>query len=75
MFTFVFLYRLPHACSSPLFIRLPHSCVIIHEPSCSRHLPRYVYLYEKITGEEFKVPSIDEPVNERMKRNLRAAGL
>ena len=36
---------------------------------------RYVYLYEKITGEQFQVPSLEEPVNERMRRNLQKAGL
>lgn len=36
---------------------------------------RYVYLYEKITGEPFQVPLLEEPVNERMKRNLKNAGL
>jgi hypothetical protein len=31
---------------------------------------RYVYLYEKITGEPFQPPSLEEPVGRRMERNL-----
>jgi len=31
---------------------------------------RYVYLYEKITGQQFEVPKLDEAVNERIKKNL-----
>jgi phosphoribosylaminoimidazole-succinocarboxamide synthase len=31
---------------------------------------RYVYLYERITGEQFQPPSLDEPVQQRMAKNL-----
>eukprot|EP00798_Chlamydomonas_sp_ICE-L_P008191 gene8191-1452_t len=34
---------------------------------------RYIYLYEKITGELFQVPSVDDPIAERMERNLKEA--
>ena len=34
---------------------------------------RYVYLYERITGAEFAPPPADQPVGERIRRNL--AGL
>ena len=33
---------------------------------------RYVYLYERITGLPFDVPSA-EPINDRMRRNIQAA--
>lgn len=36
---------------------------------------RYVYLFEKITGQPFQVPDVAEPVNDRMIRNLKQAGL
>ena len=32
---------------------------------------RYIYLYEKITGEEFQLPDIDEPVMDRIRRNVQ----
>lgn len=31
---------------------------------------RYVYLYERITGVPFQPPSADQPVGERMQRNI-----
>jgi phosphoribosylaminoimidazole-succinocarboxamide synthase len=31
---------------------------------------RYVYLYEKITGQHFQPPSLQEPVRQRMERNM-----
>jgi phosphoribosylaminoimidazole-succinocarboxamide synthase len=33
---------------------------------------RYVYLYERITGQQFQPPALDEPVQQRMQRNLTA---
>lgn len=33
---------------------------------------RYVYLYERITGQQFQPPALDEPVQQRMQRNLAA---
>ncbi|GFR40411.1 hypothetical protein Agub_g985 [Astrephomene gubernaculifera] len=36
---------------------------------------RYVYLYERITGQQFAVPDLEQPVGERMLANLRAAGI
>ncbi|EFJ40064.1 hypothetical protein VOLCADRAFT_84670 [Volvox carteri f. nagariensis] len=36
---------------------------------------RYVYLYERITGQPFQVPDLATPVNERIVANLRKAGL
>ncbi|KAG2497697.1 hypothetical protein HYH03_004434 [Edaphochlamys debaryana] len=36
---------------------------------------RYVYLYEKITGQAFQVPDLSVPINERIKANLKKAGL
>ncbi|KAG1671793.1 hypothetical protein FOA52_000170 [Chlamydomonas sp. UWO 241] len=36
---------------------------------------RYVYLYEKITGQQFVIPPLSEPVNERIKKNLKAGGV
>lgn len=32
---------------------------------------RYVYLFEKITGEEFQVPDLSTPINDRIDRNVR----
>ncbi|MEW5301883.1 MAG: hypothetical protein WDW36_004710 [Sanguina aurantia] len=34
---------------------------------------RYVYLYERITGEQFIIPSATEPVNERIQRAITTA--
>uniref|UniRef100_A0A7S0S1R7 Phosphoribosylaminoimidazole-succinocarboxamide synthase, chloroplastic n=1 Tax=Chlamydomonas leiostraca TaxID=1034604 RepID=A0A7S0S1R7_9CHLO len=34
---------------------------------------RYVYLYEKITGEQFQVPDLSTPVNDRIDKNVRKA--
>lgn len=31
---------------------------------------RYVYLYERITGQPFAPPALDEPVKQRMERNV-----
>lgn len=31
---------------------------------------RYIYLYEKITGEDFQTPDLSESVNDRINRNL-----
>lgn len=31
---------------------------------------RYVYLYERITGQQFAPPSLEEPVKQRMQKNL-----
>lgn len=31
---------------------------------------RYVYLYERITGQEFQPPRLDEAVGARMERNI-----
>lgn len=36
---------------------------------------RYVFLYEKITGEKFVIPDLSDPVNDRIKRNLKKANL
>ncbi len=36
---------------------------------------RYVYLYERITGEPFAVPDLAVPINTRIEDNLRKAGL
>lgn len=33
---------------------------------------RYIYLYERITGTEFELPSLDEAPSDRLQRNLRA---
>ncbi len=34
---------------------------------------RYVYLYEKITGEAFQVPDLSTPVNQRIDAAVREA--
>lgn len=34
---------------------------------------RYVYLYERITGEQFVIPSATEPVNERIQKAITTA--
>lgn len=31
---------------------------------------RYVYLYERITGQQFSPPALNEPVQQRMERNM-----
>ncbi|PNW85984.1 hypothetical protein CHLRE_03g202113v5 [Chlamydomonas reinhardtii] len=36
---------------------------------------RYVYLYEKITGQPFAVPDLDTPINDRILANLQKAGI
>ncbi len=40
---------------------------------CVCVLCRYVYLYEKITGEQFQVPDITTPINARIDKAVRAA--
>ena len=37
------------------------------------HARRYVYLYEKITGQPFQVPDLATPINTRIEKNVRAA--
>lgn len=34
---------------------------------------RYILLYEKITGQPFQPVSLEEPPNQRMRRNIQAA--
>ena len=36
---------------------------------------RYILLFETITGEPFQPPALDEPLHERLRRNLAAAGI
>lgn len=31
---------------------------------------RYIYLYERITGEQFQIPDLTEAVNDRINRNM-----
>ena len=32
---------------------------------------KYIQLYEQITGQNFKAPNIDEPIRERIYKNLK----
>ncbi len=36
---------------------------------------RYVYLYERITGQAFQVPDLNVTTHDRIMANLKAAGL
>ncbi len=36
---------------------------------------RYVYLYERITGQQFQVPDLAVDTHERIMANLKQAGL
>ncbi|KAL6760364.1 hypothetical protein V8C86DRAFT_2554027 [Haematococcus lacustris] len=43
-----------------------------HELVCELS-KRYVFLYEKITGQSFQVPDLSVPINARMEQNVKAA--
>ncbi len=56
---------------------LPASACVQVLPEAPRELVeelsrRYVYLYERITGQQFQPPSLEEPVQQRMTKNLAA---